>query len=232
MARIAIGILNQNRYNLFKTTMTSLLESLQEVSEPYDLFLWDNGSEPDVCDQICRDFGAFFEDIMFQGENKGIGAGLKGLHEATRQYEFYMHLENDWECMAPDMKWFQSCIEIMDLYPDVGIIKLRQLGDGQYEMQGNNIFECAEFYSPWWLPTVPPYVQTDFLSTGHLFHHAKIERGYTNNPHFLRKSMVQDWQWDDSVMGYGLEEEKTEILPAICGFETAQLDDGFFRHIG
>lgn len=233
MKRLAIGILNQNRYELFEKTVNSLIKSIGEYRFEFDLYLWDNGSDEQVRHRINRDYGHMFNTISWQKENMGIGAGLKGLHHLSEDHEFYLHLENDWECTAGSSShWYKACFEAMDTFKDLGIIKLRAKGDGQYEMQGDNLYRCAASYSPWWVPGMDDMYESNILEGGLELHHAKIRKGYTNNPAFIRKEMVKDWQWDDSVKGYGMEEENTEVLPAKQGWETGQLDAGFFRHIG
>lgn len=232
---LVIGVLNHNRYELLDRTLKSMLPIGYQNQLSVRWALWDNGSDEGVREKIVREWGHHFSLAEYADENMGIGAGLNGLHSAARKLgaRYYLHLENDWECQIPGYDWLLNAVDVLQSNDQVGIIKLRQENDGQYEMMGANVTNgTAEKYSPWWLRPMPDYVNSEFTHGGVRYHYAKVERGYTNNPHILKMEMIKDWCFDDSVQGYGLEEEKAETRPAREGWATANLEHGVFKHIG
>jgi hypothetical protein len=224
---IVVGILNQNRFDLLERTMLSITKALGDKAL---YIMHDNGSDQHTMGRIraCQWYRKF-KQVKWAGKNIGIGGGMNSLRAMARKLDaaYYIHLENDWECMR-NGDWLQHCLDIMTNNPQIGIIKLRKQGDGQYEMYPENVLKGeAEKYSPWWLSPLPEYVKR-----GEGFWHCQVERGYTNNPTFLRMAMVEGWEMKDDVQGYGLEEEDWESRPANEGWETANLFEGVFRHVG
>jgi len=234
MKNIILGILNHNRYDLFKRTMQSLIESGVTKRNDVKLILWDNNSDGEIKSKIRKEFGHVFSRIMFHHENAGIGGGMNGLHNNARNMnaDYYIHVENDWMCDRKDSTWIDDCLEIFDSQISVGIIKLRAKDDGQYEMQGQNYPTVAMKYSPWWVEPIPSYVKSGSTNSGHHYYYAFVTKGYSNNPHILRMEMVKDWIFDSAVKGKGLEEEKMEDRPAQEDWSTCQYSDGIFHHIG
>lgn len=232
MRDITIGILNMNRYDVFKATIESLCFSIRDIRDKVHLILWDNGSSNDIVNKIIKDDAFLFDDIKFSEENVGIGGGIAGLYSMIHEdSQYYMHLENDWICTSHDSKWLSDSLRYLEEVDRLGIIKLRQIGDGQYEMAQHNYPDVAKLYSPWWVQGCK--VERLVLDgCSEELYYDFVERGYTNNPHVANLKMTRNWKWDTSVKGYGLEEEKTEILPKIQGWKTGQLGKGFFKHIG
>lgn len=228
--KVVFGFLNHDRFDLLRRTV----QSVSEYSTTNDFVLHDNGSDAVELNRFLCDFGHMFRLVVKSPTNIGIGGGINSLHNQARQLgaHYYLHLENDWLCVDHSRDWLSLAKEILDQIPKVGIVKLRKEGDGQYEMLAHNVARgVAEQYSPWWVPesSVRFAIQKIRSQT---FYYGFVKKGYTNNPHLIRMKMIEGWEFDSSVHGYGLEEEKVEERPAIEGWMTACFERGIFKHIG
>lgn len=229
--KVMAGVLNCGRYDLLRRTLLSV-KFLKDLDVKFALM--DNGSPQEDIEKIKREFEGFFDLNIFSKENLGIGGGINNLHAAARSlgFEYFLMLENDWECLRYDNEWIKASVEILDNNSNIGIVKLRIENDGQYDMREGNYPHVSLRYSPWWVKPLPLFINTSKTSNNEEFHYGFVESGYSNNPHLLRLEMFEDIKMDDSVKGKGKEEEKFEILPKKLGYMTANLSRGVFKHIG
>lgn len=115
---ISVIVVNWNRCELLRSCLRSL--TTQNVDQPFDLILVDNGSRDDSIEMARREFGehpAFRLSLICNDENRGFcAANNQGIRHSRS--EFVALLNNDAEA-EPD--WLPALLAAFEKRPEIGM---------------------------------------------------------------------------------------------------------------
>ena len=115
MNRVMIATLLFNRQPCTKACLESLFNY---TAEPFDLFLWDNGSEKPTQELLDKVEGLEFANrttitVIRNGENVGISDSLAALQEMRQPGQHWMKLDND-VIVPKDPMWLTDMLDILE----------------------------------------------------------------------------------------------------------------------
>jgi len=190
---ISILILSCGKHNIFKTCLSTTLNSLKDYDGDLEYILLEQAFDinPEDAKKNIEYFNKMTSDIdrtlvIMPSRNGGINYGINQLWQLSRG-EYILFLENDWFCNCRDEKWLLLAKTILDDHQDIGILQLRAIDDPN-ENWG---FRKPE-YSPWSCEGQPDIQKrTAIFNNNHIMFYVAKKRiyGVNNNPALWRKDM-------------------------------------------
>jgi len=75
-------------------------------------------------------------NLLISETNLGLSKGNNILIQATQNYKYILHLEDDWICLPPSItgvskNWLTTCLQFLDQHPEVSTLFLRKYATPQ-----------------------------------------------------------------------------------------------------
>lgn len=177
-----------DRPDVLEVTLETTRAALVGAKPTIEWLAFDNGSGPEV--QALLDEAGL--DVLLRApENQGLAPALDALYRASRG-RYLLTLEDDWACLALDHGWLELAVGILDSQPDVGVVRLRQLDDGQCGHFKRHRRDVALRHHPWSVEPLPDVVETRELGGERFYVAGAAWANWTHNPTLCRRA-VKDW---------------------------------------
>lgn len=183
---ISINLISWNRLDLLTLTLKSITCSLRSVCLPYEIIVFDQGSN-NRTRLFLRENRHLFKKIIFSDSNIGIAEAWKVLLENSSG-DFILPLENDWFCDTSNHKWILDSLDILQKNPDIAFVKLRSLRD--FDNYGWGHIEHA----PWSVASRnESYLYYQHITTAHYSFYKVCPQyiSFTFNPILIRSNYLR-----------------------------------------
>ncbi len=118
---ISIVVITYNRFKTLKPTIETLLDMLDYPREKLELIIADDGSNPDIIEQIEKlPHDTFVRTNGVKGfsanANRGLGAA---------RHDVILQIQDDWQLMESG-PFLRSAVDVLLQNPDIGMLLLNQ----------------------------------------------------------------------------------------------------------
>lgn len=186
---VSIALVCCDRPDVLEATLETTRAALVGSSLRLEWLAFDNGSSEPVR-RVLED--AALDVVLRAGKNLGLAPALDALYRAA-QGRYLLTLEDDWACLSPSHGWLDLAVAILDAQPDVGVVRLRRMDDGQCGHFKRHRREVALRHHPWSVEPFPSdVVETRALDGERFFVAGAAWANWTHNPTLCRRE-VRDW---------------------------------------
>ena len=230
---ISVLFLSSSKLKLTKASLYSTLAAVKNYTGEIEWNFLEQSAD-------YLDTFLFYHYLLLQrkniivSQNYGINSGFNKLWGISHGEYCLIH-ENDFLNIKPDFNFLQHAKDILDEFPDVGLVRLRDPWD-PWEQWGA---EKAD-YEPL---TCRPEIVADHgikhwretTSSKYPFHIFEFDNGYNNNPILMRKSLYRETgPMKETPFGANPREGETDFQRRVkeTGCLIAFLNDGVYHHIG
>lgn len=124
---LSINLLSWNRPYLLNLTIGSLVNALEQYTDPYEIIVLDQGSNKKT-KTVLDQWSNKISKLITLDENIGIAGGFNVMFEHSNG-AYILPLENDWFYDSNSPRFFSDAISILNSNPKVAFVKLRSVID-------------------------------------------------------------------------------------------------------
>lgn len=186
--RVSVALVCCDRLDCLRRTVETTRRALAGVPFEVEWLAFDNGSSQPVRRYLDE---AGLDLVIRARANLGLAAALDALHRESSG-DYLLTLEDDWGCLASSAEWLQLAVSVLDDCPDVGVVRLRRMDDGQCGHFKRHRREVALRHHPWSIEPLPAVVETRLVRGEPVYVASAEYANWTNNPTLVRRE-VRDW---------------------------------------